>query len=82
MKLPGEFVPLSFNKYSYICSYVFAHLRSITFKFGNFINFKTLFPVVSMDFPQLVYVRDGPLENLWGEEGRAKYKKNIRAREN
>ena len=25
-------------------------------------------------------VRDGPLENLWG--GRAKYKKNIRAREN
>ena len=26
------------------------------------------------------YVRDGPLENLWG--GRAKYKKKIRAREN
>ena len=31
-------------------------------------------------------VRDGPLENSWGERGggvgRAKYKKNIRAREN
>ena len=28
-------------------------------------------------------LRDGPLENLWGGEGeRAKYKKNIRAREN
>ena len=27
-------------------------------------------------------VRDGPLENLWGVGGRAKYKKNIRAREN
>ena len=26
-------------------------------------------------------VRDGPLENLWGT-GRAKYKKNIRAKEN
>ena len=26
------------------------------------------------------YLRDGPLENLWG--GRAKYKKKIRAREN
>ena len=26
-------------------------------------------------------LKDGPLENLWGE-GRAKYKKNIRAREN
>ena len=25
-------------------------------------------------------LRDGPLENLWG--GRAKYKKNIRARQN
>ena len=29
-----------------------------------------------------VYIRDGPLENLWGGGGRAKYKKNIRAREN
>ena len=28
-------------------------------------------------------LRDGPLENLWGGGGgRAKYKKNIRAREN
>ena len=52
MKLPGEFVSLSFNEYSYICSYVFAHLRPITFKFGKFINFKTLFPVVSTDFPR------------------------------
>ena len=30
---------------------------------------------------QNIVVRDGPLENLWGR-GRAKYKKNIRAREN
>ena len=29
-----------------------------------------------------VWVRDGPLENLWGGGGRAKYKKKIRAREN
>ena len=27
-------------------------------------------------------IRDGPLENLWGGGGRAKYKKKIRAREN
>ena len=36
---------------------------------------------------QNIVVRDGPLENLWGGgrgagRGRAKYKKNIRAREN
>ena len=36
---------------------------------------------------QNIVVRDGPLENLWGGGGgagggRAKYKKNIRAREN
>ena len=29
-----------------------------------------------------VTIMDGPLENLWGGGGRAKYKKNIRAREN
>ena len=44
-----------------------------------------------MSKPQLNYrsillhhlkeIRDGPLENLWGGGG-AKYKKNIRAREN
>ena len=28
------------------------------------------------------YIRDGQLENLWGGRGRAKYKKNIRARKN
>ena len=27
-------------------------------------------------------LRDGPLENLWGGGGRAKYQKNIRARGN
>ena len=27
-------------------------------------------------------LRDGPLENLWGGGGWAKYKKNIRARQN
>ena len=26
-------------------------------------------------------MRDGPLENLWGKGEQAKYKKNIRARE-
>ena len=32
-------------------------------------------------FMRQPYLRDGPLENLWGGGG-AKYKKNIRAREN
>jgi len=32
-------------------SYILAHLRRITFKFGNFTNFKALFPVVLTDFP-------------------------------
>ena len=32
-------------------------------------------------FEEETSFRDGPLENLWGG-GRAKYKKNIRAREN
>ena len=31
-------------------------------------------------FMRQPYLRDGPLENLWG--GGPKYKKNIRAREN
>ena len=33
---------------------------------------------------KVFYLREGPLENLWGGEGggRAKYKKDIRAREN
>ena len=34
---------------------------------------------------KVFYLREGPLENLWGGGGggaRAKYKKNIRAREN
>ena len=30
----------------------------------------------------LIIMRDGPLENLWREGEQAKYKKNIRAREN
>ena len=30
----------------------------------------------------MAFLRDGPLENLWGGGGRAKYKKNIRTREN
>ena len=29
----------------------------------------------------LIIIRDGPLENLWGKGEQAKYKKNIRARE-
>ena len=35
-------------------SYIYARLRRITFKFGNFTNMKALFPVVSTDFPLLV----------------------------
>ena len=31
--------------------YVFAHLRRIPFKIGKFTNIKTLFQVVSVDFP-------------------------------
>ena len=31
-------------------SYILAHLRCITFKFGNFTNFKVLFSVVLTDF--------------------------------
>ena len=34
-------------------TYIFARLRRITFKFGNFTNIKALFPVVSTDFPNL-----------------------------
>ena len=30
----------------------------------------------------IIIIRDGPLENLWGKGEQAKYKKNIRAREN
>ena len=39
-----------------------------------------LVPVVVITNSLLFRLRDGPLENLSG--GRAKYKKNIRAREN
>ena len=31
--------------------------RQITFKLGDFINFKALFSVVSTDFPELVHVK-------------------------
>ena len=35
---------------------IFTSFQQITFKFGNFINFKALFSVVSTDFPELVPV--------------------------
>ena len=38
-------------------SYIFVRLRRVTFKFGNFTNFKALFQVVSTDFPSLVHVK-------------------------
>ena len=38
-------------------SYILALLRRITFKFGNFTNFKALFSVVSMDFSELVHIK-------------------------
>ena len=38
------------------------------------------FRISSFDKRIPLSFRDGPLENLWG--GRAKYKKNIRARQN
>ena len=33
------------------------YLQSITFKFGNFSNFKALFSMVSTDFPKLVHIK-------------------------
>ena len=39
-------------------------------------------PIINFNVKKHVVVRDGPLENLCGGGGRAKYKKKIRAREN
>ena len=39
-----------------------------------------MFLSISLKIAYQNHLRDGPLENLWW--GRAKYKKNIRAREN
>ena len=36
-------------------SCTFITFQQITFKLGNFTNFKTLFSVVSTDFPELVH---------------------------
>ena len=33
------------------------YLQSITFKFGNFSNFKALFSMVSTDFSKLVHIK-------------------------
>ena len=40
-----------------VLSYIFARLRRITFKFGNFTILKTLFPVVSTNFLLLVHIK-------------------------
>ena len=40
-----------------LVSYIFARLRRIAFKFGNFTNFKALFSVVSTDVPKLAHVK-------------------------
>ena len=42
---------------------IFTSFQQITFKFGNFINFKALFSVVSTDFPELVHVKSW--KNSW-----------------
>lgn len=36
--------------------YKFGRLRRISFKFGNFIDFKTLFPTLPADFLYLVHI--------------------------
>ena len=43
-------------------SYNFVSFQQITFKLGNFINFKGLIPVVSTDFPQLDRL------SVWGKK--------------
>ena len=37
--------------------YIFVSFQLITFKPGNYANLKALFPVVSMDFAQIVHVK-------------------------
>ena len=47
-------------KFSKLClagSYIFVRLRRVTFKFGNFTNFKALFQVMTTDFPELIHVK-------------------------
>ena len=52
--------PLPFPHHTNVCtfsklclagSYIFVRLRRVTFKFGNFTNFKALFQVMSTNFP-------------------------------
>ena len=41
----------TFSKLCLAGSYIFVRLRRVTFKFGNFTNFKALFQVMSTNFP-------------------------------
>ena len=50
----GKFVPPSIQtsvKFRHFEECIFISFQQITFKLGNYTNFKTLFPVVSTDFP-------------------------------
>ena len=59
----GKFVPppptpyKRLKNFSTLRSYIFISFQQLTFKFGNFINFKALFSVVSTDFSERVHVK-------------------------
>ena len=49
--------PANVCKISWLWGYISISFQQITFKFGNFINFKGLFSVVSTDFSERVHVK-------------------------
>ena len=57
----GKFVPLfphtNVCNFSTLRRYIFISFQQVTFKFGNFPNFKALFSVVSTDFSKRVHVK-------------------------
>ena len=57
----GKFVPLfphtNVRNFSTLRRYIFISFQQVTFKFGNFPNFKALFSVVSTDFSKRVHVK-------------------------
>ena len=52
-----KLAPPTYKQPKILRSYNLAHLRCITFKFGNFTNFKALFSMVSTDFSELVHIK-------------------------
>ena len=71
------------------------HITSAVKPFRTFLSFKdfnllkslapsvrSFFNFMTACFLPCLHVRDRPLKKIWGEGRRAKYKKNIRAREN